>query len=102
MIKRFRFVSPGEVLVGVVITHDGRPINSIKRLQSKQAEAIEIGTDEYSKFPVYCDFTPGNPGTPDLVDLRNPELKIFELVGSSEPVLKIGKILFKDEEEDAA
>jgi len=77
MAKRFRFVSPGEVLVGVVMNENGKPIQNVGQLHNQQMNAIG-GLSSKTNLSVHCEFTPDNAGPADLVDLRNPELKILE------------------------
>lgn len=79
--KRFRFVSPGEVLVGVVLNEKGRPIQNLQQLQAYQRVAqagLDVGTRLDAKIPVYCEATPDDLGKPDMVDLNNGQLKILE------------------------
>lgn len=81
MAKRFRFVSPGEVLVGVVFDRKGKPINNIRHIEDYRNDAMMFSADQEPEpilIPVHCEFTPEDNGPADLVDLRNPELKILE------------------------
>jgi hypothetical protein len=108
MAKRFRFVSPGEVFVGVVRGCNDLPVSRWEKLMIEQEKAREglflsVFEPKQGHVSVYCEYQDGeNPGPADFIDLRNPELKIFELVESGEPVLKIGEIVFKDVEEELA
>jgi hypothetical protein len=109
MAKRFRFVSPGEVLVGVVRGNNDNPIQRWEKLIEDQARAVSgvslspCFEPKPGHIAVYCEYQDGsNPGQVEMIDLRNPELKILELVEGGEPVLKIGEIVFKDVEPELA
>jgi hypothetical protein len=107
MTKRFRFVSPGEVVVGVVRGVGDKTVSTLKQLEVYQKVAqtgYELSCHEPKPghVSVYSEYTEGNPGPFEAVDLRNPELKILELVEGGEPVLKIGEIVFRDSEEEMA
>lgn len=103
--KRFRFVSPGEVLVGVVRGKDDSPVLKLAKLLADQARAVN-GLSSITCFEpktghiaVYCEYQDSeSPGRAEIIDLSNPALQILELVTSGEPVLRIGRIVFRDEE----
>lgn len=82
--KRFRFVSPGEVTVGVVRGAGDETVLSMKRLLAVQqkarwAQPHGVFEPKPGHVAVYCEFQEGNPGPVDLIDLRNVDLQILEL-----------------------
>jgi len=90
--KRFRFVSPGEVVVGVVLNHKMKPVKSIRDLHRDQILVSTKGREDLratasykdgfaTVYSEYCG--QDNMGVPDLVDLSNPELQILELSNST-------------------
>ena len=84
--KRFRFVCPGEVWVGVVRGKYGEPVRKIKQLHDDQRAVVSGRSIKHSYEPkpghveVYCEFaTHDDKGPPDVIDLSRPDLKIMEL-----------------------
>lgn len=86
--KRFRFVSPGEVTVGVVRGVEDRTVQSLKAMHSYQAmamvgQALSCFEPKPGHVAVYSEYNDERPGQADFIDLRNPELKILELNDSA-------------------
>ncbi len=91
--KRFRFVSPGEVTVGVVRGAGNGSVANINCLRLEQSlavagRALHIYEPKPGHVAVYSEYNDERPGQADLIDLRNPELKILEM-NDSDVVFRI-------------
>lgn len=74
MIKRFRFITPDDILVGVV-HGSGGPINTLAELQKQQRRAVEgkplsVLEPRPGHVAVYCEYTDDGNGQATYVDLR--------------------------------
>ena len=94
--KRFRFVSPGDVTVGVVRGVGAGSVSTLKQMLvlQKTAQAggrLTVYEPKPGHVSVYCDYQDGqNTGHAESVDLTRADLTILDLNPNlNEPVFRI-------------